>query len=322
MIHPILHTRVERYDNEQSWLDTRKTGIGASEVASIFGVGYKTQSPVTVWASKVGIDQPEIDEETRELFEIGHEMEPFIAGRFEKRTGFKANDPGRFTIFRHPEIEWLFSTLDRYVIHPEHGPIPLELKHVNGRFRNEWKDSDNPALKFDIQCQDQMEVTGTDYCYLAAWIGGDTLSVHLVKRNQRFIDAMIKELRKFWSYVERREMPPVDDSEATRAMLGLIFPKDTGDEISLPENFIELDRELVEVKEKIKTLETRKDGIENKIKAAIGEATRGILPVGSYSWKSQNRNSVDSEKLAQIAPEVYQECLKVSSFRVLRRSAK
>jgi predicted phage-related endonuclease len=165
-----------------------------------------------------------------------------------------------------------------------------------------------------------MDVTGASHCYLVGWIGGDTLSIHLIPRNQRFIDAMHTRLKEFWGYVQRREIPPVDDSEATKSMLGLIYPRDTGDEISLPDDFIELDRELVELKESIKTLETRKDGIENRIKAQIGDATRGVLPVGCYSWKVQTRTVVDSEKLAQIAPEVYQECLRVSSFRVLRRS--
>jgi putative phage-type endonuclease len=313
---------VDRYDSETEWLEARRSGIGASEVASIFGVGYKTQSPVTIWASKTGIAESEIDEETKKLFRRGHRMETVIALEFEDETGLVCVDPGQFAIYRHPTIDWLFSTLDRFTVHSEFGPVPVELKNVNGRFRGEWDIDQDPPLKFVVQCQTQMAVTGASHCYLVGLIGGDELVIRLIERNQRFIDAMVKKLEQFWAFVERREMPPVDESEATKAMLGLIYPRDTGDEISLPDEFVELDRELVDLKESIKTLETRRDGIENLIKANIGDATRGVLPVGSYSWKAQTRTSVDSEKLAQIAPEVYEECLKVSSFRVLRRAGK
>lgn len=312
----------ETHNSESEWLDARKSGIGASEIASIFGVGYKTSSIITVWADKTESARQEIDAETQEMFDVGHEMEPFIARRFEKRTGLQTHDPGRFTIYRHQSIPWLFSTIDRFVVHPEFGPIPLELKHVNGRFRSEWRDGDDPALKFNVQCQAQMEVTGTNKCYLAGWIGGDTLSVHLIDRNQRFIDAMKPKLESFWGFVQRKEMPPVDDSEATRSMLGLIYPHDTGTEISLPSDFIDLDRELLEIKDNIKTLETRKDGIENKIKAALGTATRGCLPVGSYSWKEQSRTTIDAESLRAEFPAIADQFSRVSSFRVLRRSAK
>lgn len=313
----------ETHETEQEWREARKSGIGASEVAAIFGCGYKTSSIVTVWADKTeAAAQQEIDEETQEMFDVGHEMEPFIARRFEKRTGLTTHDPGRFTIFRHGSIPWLFSTLDRFVVHPEFGPIPLELKHVNGRFRHEWKECDDPALKFNVQCQTQMEVTGTNHCYLAGWIGGDTLSVHLIERNQRFIDAMVVRLQEFWGYVERREMPPVDESEATRAMLGLIFPHDDGQDVILPGDAVDWDRELLEVKEQLKALEARKDGLENKLKAAIGKATRGCLPVGSYTWKEQTRSGIDARLLRERFPEAAEACATESSFRVLRRSSK
>lgn len=313
---------VDRYDSESEWLEARKSGIGASEVAAIFGVGYASQSPVTVWASKTGIAESEIDEETKKRFRRGHKMEPVIASEFEDETGLVCVDPGQFTIYRHSTIDWLFSTLDRFTVHPEFGPVPVELKNVNGRLRGEWDVEQDPPLKFVVQCQTQMAVTGATHCYLVGLIGGDEFVIRLIERSQRFIDAMLKSLEQFWGFVERREMPPVDESEATKAMLGLIYPRDTGDEISLPDDFIELDRELVDLKESIKTLETRKDGIENKIKAQIGDATRGVLPVGSYSWRTQTREWIDSDLLRSKYPDAVADCLKMTKFRVLRRSNK
>jgi predicted phage-related endonuclease len=167
-----------------------------------------------------------------------------------------------------------------------------------------------------------MAVTGAKACYLVGLIGGDEIAVRLIERNQRFIDAMMIKLGEFWQYVTDREMPPVDESEATAAMLGLIYPKDDGTEVSLPIDFIELDRELLQLKEQRKTIETRITGIENLIKAELGNATRGVLPVGSFSWKEQTRTTIDAESLRNELPEIAERFSKVSSFRVLRRSSK
>lgn len=310
----------EFYDTRSEWLEARKSGIGASEVASIFGVGYVNASPITVWAEKTGAAKQDIDSETLKRMARGTRLEPFIAMEFEEATGLATVDPGDFTIYRSDTYEWLFATLDRWCHHPEHGPIPVELKAVNGRFRADWDEEIEPPLKYMVQCQAQMMVTGTRHCYLVGLIGGDELVVRLLERNDAFCEAMVSKLAKFWVYVQKREMPPVDESEATKAMLGLIYPHDSGLEVSLPDDFIELDRNLLELKDQRKQVETKIDGIENRIKAAIGEATRGVLPGASYTWKQQNRTTIDAELLRSELPEIADQFSKTTSFRVLRRS--
>lgn len=312
----------EFHDTREQWLETRKTGIGASEVASIFGVGYAGSSPITVWAEKTGAAKQEFDEATLKRMERGRRLEPYIAMEFTEETGLETVDPGDYTIYRSDTYEWLFATLDRWCHHPEYGPIPVELKAVNARFRGDWDEDIEPPLKYMVQCQVQMLVTGTRHCYLVGLIGGDELVVRLIERNDAFCEAMLSKLARFWIYVQKREMPPVDESEATKAILGLIYPYDSGTEVSLPDDFVELDRQLLELKDQRKQIETKIDGIENRIKAAIADATWGVLPVGRYSWKEQSRKSIDADLLRDRYPEIALECEKCSTFRVLRRSSK
>ena len=313
----------ENHRSRGEWLEARKTGIGASEVASIFGCGYANTSPITVWAEKTGRARQEFDQATLKRLNRGKRLEPYIAMEFQEETGLKTVDPGDYAIFRSEQYEWLFATLDRWCPHPEYGPIPVELKAVNGRFRSDWDEDQEPPLKYNVQCQTQMAVTGTSHCYLVGLIGGDELSIRLIERNDRFIEAMLSKLARFWIYVQKNEMPPVDESEATKAMMGLIYPFDSGAEVSLSLEFAELDLRLATAKEQAKALDKEITGIENQIKAAIGEATKGVLPSGGgYTWKEQSRKSIDSELLRANHPEIAAECEKCSTFRVLRRSSK
>lgn len=313
---------VEIHETEEQWLEARKTGIGASEVASVFGCGYANTSPITVWSSKTGGPRMEFDAATIRRMNRGHKLEPVIASEFTEETGLECFDPGPYTIYRSKSTPWLFATLDRWCVDPNFGPVPVELKAVHGRFRNDWDEEDEPPLKYLVQCQTQMAVTGAKACYLVGLIGGDEIVVRLIERNVRFIEAMLAKLAGFWGYVVNHLMPPVDESEATKAMLGLIYPKDTGAEVSLPIDFIELDRELLQLKDQRKTIETRIDAIENRIKAELKTATRGCLPGGSYTWKQQSRNDIDAKLLRAEFPEVAEQCSKVTEFRVLRRSNK
>lgn len=304
MNYDVFQSRIVRCLSREHWLRERKSGIGASESASIFGVGYASQCPANVWESKVSDTAQEFDDATLRLMTRGKRMEPIIAQEFTDETGYLTHDPGEFTIFRHPEHDWIFATLDHVCEHPDLGLVPVELKNVTGRMRGEWE-GDLP-LKFQVQCNHQMAVTGATHCYLVGLIAGETLEVRLVERDQRFINVMIKKLGEFWQYVIDRKMPPVDDSEATAKMLARHWPIDQGGEIVLPDDAIDWDRDLAAAKADLKDAEKRKRSCENKIKAAIGDATWGIVPGGGrYSWKTQQR----AEYVAAA-----------TEFRVLRRS--
>ena len=296
--------KVVELSNESEWLEMRRFGIGASDTASIFGVGYAGSSPVTVWESKTG-EPREIEPALRRLFDRGHRMEPVIAAEYVAETGHEVVDPGEFTIFFSKDERYrnLFATLDRIVLHPDHGPIPLELKNIHGR---NWRDyeSDEAPLKHQIQCQHQMAVTGAEFAVLACLIGGADLKVYTIERNERFIETMVSQLDAFVALVESKTLPPVDKSEATAKALARIYPADDTTSIDLPPVADQWAEHLATAKEELKAAKKRVVGIENEIKAAIGEATRGNIPSGGgFTWKQQTRKSYVVEE---------------STYRVLR----
>jgi putative phage-type endonuclease len=271
--------------NREDWLQARRRSIGASESAAIFGLGYSSQSPLTVWASKV-YGEDDFQETAR--MKIGKLIEPALRTIFADQNGIDCESPGEFSIYRHPDLPYMGATLDGLAVHPDYGPVPVEMKNVDFFNRAEWEAGTGP-LKYQIQVQHQLAVTGASHAYLFGLIGGNSPVSILVERNERFInETLLPKLESFWGYVTRQEMPPVDGSEATAKLLKTIWPRDNGVAVMLPAESVEWDRELVAIKQTIKDAEARKTLLENQIKAAIGEATFGEIPGGGrYRWKEQ-----------------------------------
>jgi len=295
------------YENEAEWRDARRLAIGASDTAGIFGMGYVSQSIVTVWSSKTGGPEVEFPPDVKKRVERGKRMEGIISDEVADDLKIPIYDPGDYTIFYHPTFPWLAATLDRIALEDDEA-VPVEFKYNDAYLKKAWK-GDEPILKYEIQCQHQMAVTGARYCYLAGLVGGNELFVKKIKRDNAFIAAMILKLSEFWGYVNRMEVPPIDGSEATSDWLRVAYPKQERKSIVLPEEAIEWDRRLLEVQEDIKRLKTEEASLKNKLKFAIGDAEEGILPfaVGSYSYLTEERK----------------ECVTAAhTRRVLRRSGK
>jgi putative phage-type endonuclease len=290
--------------NRDEWLQARRRSIGASESAAIFGLGYASQSPLTIWASKV---HGEEDFEETARMKIGKLIEPALRTIFADQNGIDCESPGEFSIYRHPDLPYMGATLDGLALHPDHGPVPVEMKNIDHFNRADWEQGEGP-LKYQIQVQHQLAVTGAPYAYLFGLIGGNTPITIPVPRNERFInETLLPTLEAFWGYVTSGEMPPIDGSEGTAKMIRKLWPSDNGLAIQLPLEANDWDRELAAVKLTIKDAEAKKSLLENKLKAALGEATYGdLLHGGRYSWKEQTSN--------YPAREAYS-----TSFRVLRR---
>ena len=273
------------------WHEHRRRAIGASEVASILGAPGAYQTPLQVWASKRGIELDEKEDDARDdWLHFGQVLEPVIAKEFERRTNFAVMPEDRqFISTLYP---FLGCSLDRWFVdHKDkiQNPDPLDLKNTSVFMREEWEGT--VPLRYNIQVQAQMAVTGRDQAALAVLIGGNQFRWAVIERNQRFIDLMLEKLDKFWQMVQRDIMPePVaKDNPIIGQILG---HEDEGKVIVLSPGIVQVDERLTQVKEEIKALEEEKAKLEAKIKKEIGTAAAGMLPEGGrYSFKTTTRKS-------------------------------
>lgn len=94
----------------------------------------------------------------------------------------------------------------------------------------------------------------------------------------------------FMGLVDAGVAPSTDGSESCRRAIQRLHPRDNGESVPLPVEWLEHSARLAELKAQKSGTEKEIAELENALKAIIGDATYGVLPDGSrYSLKTQSR---------------------------------
>lgn len=277
-----MNANIEIHDDREAWLEARKCGIGGSEAPTVLGVN-PYQAALELWAQKTGRIEPPAPSFRMKL---GTRMEPVILEMAVEQTGYEVEAAAPFTIHRSSVYPWAFASLDAKILPiDERGPGVMQIKNVHGLLSHNWDDGQIP-LQVQVQIQHEMFAAELQWGVVVAFVGGDQLVVREVERNNRFIDAMLAKELEFMACLENDTPPAVDGSESCRDALRKLHPfGDPNDSsVDLPAEFDGLDKRVAELNQQIETLEAEKQLIKNKITAAIGDATYGVLP-GGGRWR-------------------------------------
>lgn len=266
------------YGTREKWVAARRSGVGASESAALFGI-----SPYTtihrLWAEKTGRLPPR--EMDAEYLDWGQFLEEPIAQRYATVTGRTIWHGGPFCIARHPTIAEMFSTPDRFVIEaPDKGrPGLLQVKNTLYKM-DEWADGIPPDY-IQVQCQHEMAVTGREWASTAVLLGGNKFRYFDLERNQEFIDELQEQIRLFWDLVKNNEPPPPEDAtDKWLPSLKALHPKDNGQIVELPPEALEWWAEVEKARKEESAAKKQKEIFTAKLVAAIADSTFGQLPDG------------------------------------------
>lgn len=324
---------IETFADREQWLGARGTGLGSSDAPVILGLS-KWKSPLALYYEKRGLREPSHGE--REFMEWGLALEPAIIKGYERVTRRKVADPTflfghflpevRFTLARDAELPFLVASPDAAVfpvssrdsdkararVAADVPPPPvfdepgvLEVKNVDISKGKLWEDAQEPPVEYLVQVQHQLMVTGAQWGSIAALVGGNRFMWADVPRDEELI-AMIRKLEiEFWKACLKGEPPPVDGSNSTKDVLARLYPKDTGELVTLPPEALEWDKQARFAAAQMQAAKAIKQEADNKLRAAIGDASVGeVSPEVSYSWRWQSRRA---------------HSVKASEYRVLRR---
>ncbi|MBT8768723.1 YqaJ viral recombinase family nuclease [Metapseudomonas boanensis] len=288
----------------EDWLAVRKQGIGSSDAAAAVGLNpYKSQ--LELWLEKTGRDTtlPKADPQDEESPAYwGNVLEPIVAWHYSKRTKHKVRRINAVLQHPDPALPWMLANIDREVIGAEDVQI-LECKTAGINGARLWKEGVPEYVQ--LQVMHQLAVTGKQAADVAVLLGGQTLEIHRIERDEQMIARLIELERKFWQYVESDTPPPADGTASAEAALRCLYPEDNGQTVDFSSHagLAAAYLELKAVRQSISEKETREAQLKQLLQQAMGEATRADFSHGFVSWKKAKDSSVlDVERLLKEKP--------------------
>lgn len=287
--------------SREEWLEERKNHIGASDVAAILGA-HPARGPLSVYEAKVhGYCQDD-----NKWMKFGRDVEGAIANLYADETGREVRDLGATKIEYSLPFPFMGATLDRITWKDSSDggldPAPLELKHVGDFSRpDQW--IENPPIHYQIQLQAQMACLGSQWGSLAGMFPGYQLAYKDIKRNDEFLEAAYPELEDFWRCVVDKTPPPVE-SHRDLDVVKRLYPSSSGETVALDNEIFDLACDWEFCNGAKKSAEKDAKELEAKLRAAMGDATWGALPDGTFlklGTVKRKGYSVDPCEFRQLA---------------------
>lgn len=290
----------------EEWLAERGKGIGSSEVGTILGVN-PFDTPLKLWRRKMGIDAPV---EENEAMLMGHLLEDAVAKRWEISTEKQ--------VIKASQGDWIMVDKERHHLRVS----PDRTYWIAGEKHNQQNkgileckttmldiDEDTIPKSWFCQLMYQLGVAGYREGSLAWLKMGRHFGTKHYDFNPDFYDWMVGELDRFWvdNILGKKAPDPINASDVL-----LKNPKhEPGKVVEATEELYASYDRLKDIKAKIAELTGQKDGIEEQIKMAMGDA-EAIEYHGSTlaTWKASKDSQKFSEKaLKEADPDTWSKYL-------------
>lgn len=293
--------------NYEQWLEQRQKYIGGSDAGAIVGLNpWKSQ--LSVYLEKT--NQKENKNKDNEQMRIGRDLEEYVAKRFEESTGKKVRR-NNFMMIK----DGIFSAnVDREVVGEN---AVLECKTTNSFALKDWQ-GDSIPVHYELQCHHYMMVGGYDRAYIAVLIGNSKFIWKEIPRDEEMIKLLEEQESKFWNdYVLQRQMPPADGSDTYSNALKEKYQGGLEEaiEIDIEDEQLEL---LESLKSRKKEIDISIKKIEQEIQSQMKDNEIGILDGYKVTWKSATRKTIDTKKLNEENPDIYNKYLKETNYRTFK----
>lgn len=282
---------VEGITNRADWLDARRLGIGASDVAAIVGLS-PWASAYSVWADKT---QNLEDEEPAEWMRWGNLLEDAVLKEFEFQHGLVVAD--RQLLVHHPDLPWAMATVDGLAYEGPADPDrddyyrkQYTLGVVEAKTDSSFGGWVEVPDHYRIQVQWQLFVTGLEHAWIAVLHGGRNFKVYEDTPDPRVQSALAIKVEKFYvEHVQSGRAPEVDGTEATTRVLADLWSGGEGEADLDPVAAADL-KSLVAIRVEKARIEAEEKRLENRVKAALGESDVGLVNGEPWvTWKGMER---------------------------------
>lgn len=199
--------------DRSTWLQERRQGIGGSDIASVFNVGYGCRR--ALWYDKRDTPQ-DFPWDGNTLTRLGTHLEPFFADLYAEQTGRKLTKPVSKAHPDHPEIRVNADRLILILAETLEDTGVLEIKSVGRAVFYRVKREGLPE-DYILQLQHAMLVHGATWGAFAVGNRDTGELLHWdVERNEDICNQILEEAPKFWALVENGPAPDALDPDDRR----------------------------------------------------------------------------------------------------------
>ncbi|HUP07679.1 MAG TPA: YqaJ viral recombinase family protein [Caldimonas sp.] len=290
--------------NRETWLEERKRGLGGSDAAAALGLS-KWKTPYQLYLEKRG-ESPDLPQ--TDPMRWGQLLEPLVIQRYADETGRAVvRDP--FKLIWHPTVPFMFVSPDAI----EPGQRLVEAK--TARTREGWGEAGTDEIPQDyiIQVQHALMVTALPVASVPALFGGQEFAIYEVPANRELQEMIADGEADFWRRVEAGDPP----DPATAADVAQRYGRRSlAQGIQATEEIEQALQELLGCRAAIEEIEGRREQLEVRIKAFMGENEAllgGRTTLATWKMDAHGRVTVDAKALAKEMPDVYARYARASS---------
>ncbi len=177
--------------------------IGSSEAAAVMGRDPQC-SPLDLWHQKMGLlSQPQAVTPEDDCKISWTVIEPLVAAVYAKRTGQRVCRVNK--VYQHVQYPWMGAAIRWEVASDE--VRHLHCLQVPHEAVCQWAAGVPEHTRIDAM--HMLAVTGAQAVDIAALMGGRSVQIFRIERDETLIERLIEAEARFWGYVERKR-PPVN----------------------------------------------------------------------------------------------------------------
>jgi len=289
----------------QKQREQRRKHLGGSDIPILFGLN-RFRNPHDLYLDKTGkLEDKPLDSEAAmagTLFEDG------VIQYAEQTLGqIKRNQ------YRSADGLPIATNIDGIVMATQE-PVEIKVEGLFWKLRDGWGDegTDNTPYDVIVQAHAHMICQKSDVCYVAAFLGGVGFRLYRIEKDDELVEIIIKKATAFWNDNVLADVPP-EDVPSIESIKNIV--REEGESIEINNVLVDC---WLELEAAAKGAKTKADAAKNTMLAAMGTAEIATCELGTVTYKSQLRKSIDSKALKAEMPEVAAKYMKESSYRVAR----
>jgi predicted phage-related endonuclease len=304
---------------EKEWLEARRNGIGASDIASILGHGFKSSTEVFLDKTRQDDGEPE----DSESLDTGKLLEDDVLELYLRRRRRSGADPviwtRPFSFFRSKSNPIFRASLDGIVTNET---IALNAKTAIGGF-DEWGEpgTDEIPLRNIYGALWEMFVLGPEYVehHTPTLLGGK-FDIWTVRRDDELIEDMVKRAEAFWEHVKNGTPPEpsIGSSGEKKALAKLYGNVDKTSVVRAEGEIAEIIPLLVQKIEERKAAKKEEDIMKARVLAAVGNSYTISTDDIALICPVTRKKTVDSQRLKAERPAIWEEFASESVSRQVR----